>query len=83
MTDRTDRPDVPVADAESDDRMTWTNVYLSFALRRVDRATLDEYLRSVDSSLSIRLRETLAITLSEAGVELPTGESDGHDHHHL
>lgn len=63
--------------------MTWTNIYLSFALSRSDRATLDDYLRSVDSSLSIKLRETLAATLAEAGVELPKGESDGHDHHHL
>lgn len=57
----------------SDLRMTWTNIYLSFALPRGDRARLDEHLRLQNSSLSMRLRETLAATLADAGVELPVG----------
>lgn len=83
MTEPSDVPVAPVvADTASGDRMTWTNIYLSFALRRADRQQLDAYLRTVDSSLSIRLRETLAATLAEAGVELPKGEPSAHDHHH-
>ncbi|WP_072801653.1 hypothetical protein [Rhodococcoides yunnanense] len=82
MSEETEESDASQSSDASDDRMTWTNIYLSFALRRADRAKLDRHMRDKDSSLSMRLRETLADTLAEAGVELPAGDGDDQGHHH-
>ncbi|SEB63186.1 hypothetical protein [Rhodococcus koreensis] len=58
----------PETDGES---LVWSNVYLSFPLTRRERAVLDAYLRSQESSLSMRLRVALVETFREAGVDLP------------
>ncbi|MFV9428984.1 hypothetical protein ACNJ7K_10615 [Rhodococcus aetherivorans] len=64
-------PDTEHGPGTADKSLVWSNVYLSFPLTQRERTALDSYLRSQQSSLSMRLRAALVETFREAGVELP------------